>query len=200
MRDVGKAGAVARQPPMPRGRATHESRLCEMLISLRLPSRLHRQDAAARSVVEDRTEGTAGTVMQAFVQFFGSQIRYRGHRDAHHFSGSGQLAALLFRSMESITEPCFSISSSNLRRSLSNTQCLELNDACDDTCRALPVSGHDCTEVVIANSDLEAGLTFQSCLTGGQAGLAQWKSAHPIFRSGDWQYRMAGLSGAKAKI
>lgn len=65
-------------------------------------------------------------------------------------------------------------------------------------------SAHDCTEVVVTSSNLDAGITFQGCLTGGQAGLAQWKSDHPIYRSDDWhieRYKcVAGLSVAKAKI
>lgn len=65
-------------------------------------------------------------------------------------------------------------------------------------------SGHDCTEEVVTNSNLDAGLTFQGCLTGGQAGLAQWKSAHPIYRSDDWHIAcfkcVAGLYVAKARI
>ncbi|MDI2074277.1 MULTISPECIES: hypothetical protein [Bradyrhizobium] len=65
-------------------------------------------------------------------------------------------------------------------------------------------SAHDCTEVVVANSNLDAGITFQGCLTGGQAGLAHWKSAHPIYRSDDWHIErckcVAGLYVAKAKI
>lgn len=65
-------------------------------------------------------------------------------------------------------------------------------------------SAHDCTEVVVTSSNLDAGITFQGCLTGGQAGLAQWKGAHPIYRSDDWHIEryncVAGLYVAKAKI
>ncbi|OKO68492.1 hypothetical protein AC629_42075 [Bradyrhizobium sp. NAS80.1] len=61
-----------------------------------------------------------------------------------------------------------------------------------------------CTEVVVTNSNLDAGITFQGGLTGGQAGLAQWKSAHSIYRSDDWhieRYKcVAGLYVSKAKI
>lgn len=47
------------------------------------------------------------------------------------------------------------------------------------------ISGQDCTEIVVTNSNLDAGVTFQSCLTGGQVGLAEWKGAHPVYRSDD---------------
>lgn len=66
------------------------------------------------------------------------------------------------------------------------------------------LSARDCTEVVVTNSNLDAGINFQSCLIGGQAGLAQWKSAHPIYRSDDWyvaRYKcVAGVYVAKARI
>ena len=63
---------------------------------------------------------------------------------------------------------------------------------------------HDCTETVVTNSNLAPGLTVQGCAIGGQAGLAQWKSSHPIYRSDDWyieRYKcVAGLYTARAKI
>lgn len=65
-------------------------------------------------------------------------------------------------------------------------------------------SSHDCTEVVVSNSNLDASLNFQNCLIGGQAGLAQWKNAHPIYRSDDWHVArfkcVTGQYVAKAKI
>lgn len=65
-------------------------------------------------------------------------------------------------------------------------------------------STEDCTEMVVTNSNLDSGITLQSCLTGGQAGLAQWRSGHPIYRSEDWhikQYKcVQGHYAAKAKI
>lgn len=66
------------------------------------------------------------------------------------------------------------------------------------------LSANDCTEVVVTNSNLDDGITFQGCLTGGQAGLAQWKGSHPIYRSDDWHIKrykcVAGLYVARAKI
>ena len=66
------------------------------------------------------------------------------------------------------------------------------------------LSGLDCTEVVVTSSNFDAGLTFQTCLSGGQAGLAQWKVGHPIYRSDDWhiaRYKcVAGVYEAKARI
>ncbi len=44
----------------------------------------------------------------------------------------------------------------------------------------------DCTEEFVTSSALDSGLTFQSCLLGGQAGLAKWKEEHPIYRSEAW--------------
>ena len=65
-------------------------------------------------------------------------------------------------------------------------------------------AAQDCTEVIVTDSHLDTGVTFQSCLTGGQAGLAQWKSEHPIYRSEDWhieRYKcVPGRYEARAKI
>ena len=44
----------------------------------------------------------------------------------------------------------------------------------------------DCVETVVTSSALDSGLTFQSCLLNGQAGLAKWKEEHPIYHSEDW--------------
>ena len=41
------------------------------------------------------------------------------------------------------------------------------------------LSAQDCTEVVVTNSALDQGVTMQGCMLGGQASLAQWKTAHP---------------------
>jgi hypothetical protein len=48
------------------------------------------------------------------------------------------------------------------------------------------MSAQDCTEIAVTNSHLDTRITFQRCLTSSQAGLALWKSAHPIYRSGEW--------------
>jgi len=44
----------------------------------------------------------------------------------------------------------------------------------------------DCIKEVVTNSALDGGVTLQSCLIGGQAGLAKWKEENPIYRSEDW--------------
>lgn len=66
------------------------------------------------------------------------------------------------------------------------------------------ISAHDCREIVITNSSFDSAVTFQSCLIGGQAGLAQWKGAHPVYRSDEWYidgYKcVAGPYFARAKI
>ena len=66
------------------------------------------------------------------------------------------------------------------------------------------LTAQDCTEVVVTNSSLDSGLTLQGCMIGGQAGLAQWKANHPIYRSEDWhvnRYKcVAGRYEARAKI
>ncbi|QOZ56044.1 hypothetical protein XH90_08195 [Bradyrhizobium sp. CCBAU 53338] len=66
------------------------------------------------------------------------------------------------------------------------------------------LSAQDCTEVVVTNSALDSRLTFQSCMLGGQASLARWKTAHPIYRGDDWhidRYKcVAGVYVAKARI
>jgi hypothetical protein len=43
-----------------------------------------------------------------------------------------------------------------------------------------------CVEEIVTSSSLDSNATFQSCLMGGQAGLAKWKSEHPIYRSEEW--------------
>lgn len=66
------------------------------------------------------------------------------------------------------------------------------------------IASSNCNEVVVTNSNLDAAITFQQCLIGAQAGLAQWKTTHPIYRSDDWRidrYKcVAGQYVAKAKI
>lgn len=39
-----------------------------------------------------------------------------------------------------------------------------------------------CQEEIVTDSSLTEGLTFQACLMSGQAPLAAWKAAHPIYR------------------
>jgi hypothetical protein len=48
------------------------------------------------------------------------------------------------------------------------------------------LTSSDCIEEVVTSSALDSGVTFQSCLIGGQAGLAKWKEGHPIYRSEAW--------------
>ncbi|MDR3465601.1 MAG: hypothetical protein P4M07_06625 [Xanthobacteraceae bacterium] len=46
--------------------------------------------------------------------------------------------------------------------------------------------GKVCVEEIVTDSSLDTRVTFQSCMIGGQAGLAQWKGEHPVYRSEDW--------------
>jgi hypothetical protein len=48
------------------------------------------------------------------------------------------------------------------------------------------LSSTDCIEEIVTSSALDGRVTFQSCLFGGQAGLAKWKDEHPIYRSEAW--------------
>ena len=48
------------------------------------------------------------------------------------------------------------------------------------------LSSTDCVEEIVTSSALDSGLTFQSCLLIGQAGLAKWKEEHPIYHSEAW--------------
>ncbi|MGL9622897.1 hypothetical protein QRQ56_33470 [Bradyrhizobium sp. U531] len=45
----------------------------------------------------------------------------------------------------------------------------------------------DCIDEIVSSSALDSTLTFQSCIMNGQAGLAHWKEAHPIYRSDAWR-------------
>ena len=49
------------------------------------------------------------------------------------------------------------------------------------------LSATNCIEEIVTDSSIDNHITFQSCMVGGQAGLAQWKDRHPIYRSDDWQ-------------
>jgi hypothetical protein len=69
-----------------------------------------------------------GTVMQALVQFLEVEYDTEVIEALIISPAPASWQHFIFRSMESITEPCFSISSSSFRRSLSNTQCLVLNE------------------------------------------------------------------------
>jgi len=66
------------------------------------------------------------------------------------------------------------------------------------------LAAQDCTEETVTDSYLDSSITLQSCVIGEQAGLARWKSEHPIFRSDDWhieRYKcVAGRYEAKARI
>lgn len=48
------------------------------------------------------------------------------------------------------------------------------------------LSTNDCAEEIVTSSSLDRSVSFQSCITGGQAALAQWKDRHPIYRSETW--------------
>jgi hypothetical protein len=48
------------------------------------------------------------------------------------------------------------------------------------------LTSNDCVEEIVSSSSLDSRVTFQSCVTGGQAGLAKWKGEHPIYRSESW--------------
>ena len=65
------------------------------------------------------------------------------------------------------------------------------------------VAATDCTEEIVTDSSLDSHVTFQSCMIGGQAGLAQWKDQHPVYRSDDWhisRYKcVPGHYAAKAR-
>lgn len=43
-----------------------------------------------------------------------------------------------------------------------------------------------CLEERVTDSSLDSTVTLQSCMIGGQAGLAKWKGEHPIYRSDAW--------------
>ncbi|GGI26097.1 MULTISPECIES: hypothetical protein [Bradyrhizobium] len=44
----------------------------------------------------------------------------------------------------------------------------------------------DCVDKIVTSSAFDSTLTFQGCVMNGQTGLAQWKEAHPIYRSDTW--------------
>jgi len=48
------------------------------------------------------------------------------------------------------------------------------------------LAANNCIEEIVTDSSLDGHVTFQSCMVGGQAGLAQWKDHHPVYRSEDW--------------
>jgi len=62
----------------------------------------------------------------------------------------------------------------------------------------------DCIERVVTDSSLDSRVTLQSCMIGGQAALAKWKSEQPIYRSDDWHIQrykcVPGRYQAKARI
>jgi hypothetical protein len=49
----------------------------------------------------------------------------------------------------------------------------------------LCVVGGGCVEEVVADSDTSS-ITFMSCAIGAQAGIAEWKAQHPIYRNDRW--------------
>jgi hypothetical protein len=41
-----------------------------------------------------------------------------------------------------------------------------------------------CQEEIVTDSSLDSMLTWQGCLMSAQAGLADWMSKHPVYRTG----------------
>jgi hypothetical protein len=48
------------------------------------------------------------------------------------------------------------------------------------------LTSNACIEEIVTSSSLDDTVTRQSCMIGGQAGLAKWKGEHPVYRSEAW--------------
>lgn len=44
----------------------------------------------------------------------------------------------------------------------------------------------NCIEQIVTSSSLDSRVTFESCVTGGQAALAKWKEENPVYHSRAW--------------
>ena len=45
-----------------------------------------------------------------------------------------------------------------------------------------------CIDEIVTDTSIDAGITWQSCQIGAQAGIADWMSKHPL----SWMFRLLG--------